>query len=403
MSNDTKILGAGAAVAVLLVGALVLLLVPRGSDDSRDPEGTTTPSSSASSTSGPSTAHPTRDGTLIGMSYGETLSFAKPGKLDETLDDAVALGVESVRVDLNWQTIQPTDAATFDWSSFDRVVAAAEARRLEVLAVVAYTPEWAREPGCETRSFKCPPADPATFATFARAAAERYAPQGVHSWEIWNEPNFAAYWTHPTPTDYATLLEDTSKAIRKVDGGAEIVMGGLVTIDPVVMKDDSLEAVDFLEQVCDTGACDVLDGVAIHPYTWPYTASSNVLPTAPWQQIDHPKRSVRTVLDDHDLPKVKVWVTEFGAPTGGPGTGVDEDLEGLGPTTDHVSEDLQAVIAADGVTTAASDDTIAAFFWYTDQDLPYADTNVAYYGLRRLDGTKKPAWQAFLDAVSALR
>ena len=42
------------------------------------------------------------------------------------------------------------------------------------------------------------------------------------------------------------------------------------------------------------------------------------------------------------------------------------------PTTDHVTEDWQATLAADAVDTAVSSDDVVALFWYTNQDNPRA-------------------------------
>ncbi len=49
-------------------------------------------------------------------------------------------GAKWVRVDFNWLDAEPTAAGQYDWSRFDAIVNAAQARSLNVPAVLAYTP-----------------------------------------------------------------------------------------------------------------------------------------------------------------------------------------------------------------------------------------------------------------------
>src|SRR5713226_6130889 len=147
----------------------------------------------------------------IGISYGDTLSWDSTSVLSQTLDDAVALGATTIRVDLGWDDIQPNSARIYNWANFDRVVKAARSRNLTLLPILAYAPAWAWPKGCTTP--KCAPANPNAFASFAAVASRRYAPMGIHTWEIWNEPNIVAFW-QPTPNvaQYVNLLSLTSRA-----------------------------------------------------------------------------------------------------------------------------------------------------------------------------------------------
>src|ERR1035438_3196228 len=149
----------------------------------------------------------------IGIAYGDTLVWDSPDVLSQTLADTVAIGATTIRLDLGWDDIQPNSASVYNWSNFDRVVQAARLRNLTLLPTLAYTPAWARAPGCMTA--KCAPANPNAFATFAAAAALRYAPMGIHTWEIWNEPNSVGFWQPaPNAAQYVQLLSVTSSAIR---------------------------------------------------------------------------------------------------------------------------------------------------------------------------------------------
>ncbi len=75
------------------------------------------------------------------------------------------------------------------WCRTDRIVAGARSRGLSVLGLVTYSPSWASG----TKRLHGEPRSPDDFARFAAAAVARYAPVGLHTWEVWNEPNIAGF------------------------------------------------------------------------------------------------------------------------------------------------------------------------------------------------------------------
>jgi hypothetical protein len=69
-----------------------------------------------------------------------------------------------------------------------------------------------------------------------------------------------------------------------------------------------------------------------------------------------------------------------------------------------VTEGQQARIATDVVMTAASNHGLGALIWYADKDLSDdTGSNNNFYGLRRGDGSAKPAFAAFRKAVADIR
>ncbi len=369
-------------VAVALVAALTLTMLTQPSVAKPERRAATT------------ATEPTR----LGVAFGNTLVHMSDAALATALDDARALGVRWIRADLAWTDVQPDGPSTFRWGPFDRVVTAARSRGLRVLPILTYTPAWARDAGCAR--FSCPPRSATEFATFARRAVARYGVQGVTTWEIWNEPNLTIFWPEPDAQRYATLLDATTRAIKKQQPGATVLLGGLAAIEPS-WSPGSLEPRDFLRSVCATGACARIDGVAYHPYTYPYPAgyAAPWFDTA-WEKISSTSWSLRSILDAAGRSSVGIWATEYGAPTGGEGTAADGTWESLTPTTDHVTEGWQAYLATDVVRTASADEDVRALFWYASQDQPSARGREAYFGLRRADGTRKSAWSAFQQAVA---
>lgn len=335
---------------------------------------------------------------MTGISYGERLTGMSRADLDATLDDAQDLGTTWIRVQLSWDTVQPASPKKFDWTEFDPVVAAAAHHGLKLLVLLTFTPQWARGKSCRQR--ECGPAVPAQFGAFAKAAAARYAPRGVHTWEIWNEPNKRGSWKpKPDASRYVKVLSAASKGIRSVDSKSRIVSGGLA---PSASRDDDLSQLDFLEKFCALGGTHLVDAVGYHPYSYPVLPSTVVAWNA-WSQISQTSRSVVSILSAHGAKNLPIWLTEYGAPTDGPGARATRSEPMIGDSPDHVSEEYQAEMATDAVRSAATSPQIDALFWYTDRDLGTDENDVEdHFGLRRIDGSEKPAYSALRVAIRQL-
>jgi hypothetical protein len=268
-----------------------------------------------------------------------------------------------------------------------------------VLPILVYTPEWARAADCS--SPKCPPADPAQFAQFAGAAAQKYGSKGIHFWEVWNEPNSVGFWAPAADAPaYTRLLKATSESIRAADPRAFILLGGLATL---ATGDGSLSVADFLLSPGDS-PLQYVDALAVHPYTFPIPPSA----MGPWSSPRLPSDSglpyLQDILARAGVPRKPIWITEYGAPTDGPGVPWTAAASSSG-APDHVSEPEQAQIAIDSVTRASSESAVGSLFWYTDRDLPGTgeESTENHYGLRRADGSEKPAFGALSGAVKSLK
>ncbi len=336
----------------------------------------------------------------FGISYGDTLTWRSDKDLAQALDDAISIGATWIRVDLSWNDIQPDSPAKYMWQRFDRVASAAQDRALNVLATIAYTPRWARVQGCTTGP-QCAPTSSSAFAAFALAAAKRYAPMGVHTWEVWNEPNDGFWAPRPDPAAYTTLLKSTASALREGDPQAFVMMAGLSAANSDAAK-SRISPIDFLIDVFKLGGDRAVDAIAYHPYNGQYLPSARTAFGTAYEKIDSTKISLASVLADFDVPDMPIWITETGAPTNAPGPVADGRT--FQPTAQHVTEVFQARIASDAVATLADDPHVATLFWYSDRDaaLPNDFSDIAaFFGLRRYDGSKKPAYDAFKQAIAA--
>lgn len=179
--------------------------------------------------------------------YGVNAGLAFNGPDEQVSANLAAMraaGLSVVRFDASWDAAEPTapDASgthTYRWESFDRRVVALAQHGLRWYPLIAYSASWATSvPG----NMLAPPTNNADYTAFATAIAKRYGPGGdfwrdhpelsplpVESYEIWNEPNFAQFWSpqESAPARYADLYVESRSAIHAVDPQAQVVVAGL--------------------------------------------------------------------------------------------------------------------------------------------------------------------------------
>ena len=335
----------------------------------------------------------TPSGPVFGLSFGGEAVTSQ--QLNSEMSDAAHLGVKWIRDEIDWANTEPSPGV-FNWSAYDAVVAAAHANGLKVLALLMYTPAWARSAGCYAGT--CAP-NPSEFAAFAQAAATRYG-NSISAWEVWNEPNTTSFWW-PTPNaqTYATLLEATTVAIRSVLPSAFVVSAGLA---PAATAGGNIAQRQYLSQVCADGGLNSVSAVGIHPYSYPVPASFPAEWNA-WYDMAASPQSEEKILAGCGQAGKPLWATEYGAPTQGPGILATlanfQSLLSVHP--DHVDEQFQSSIMTGAISLARQTPGIGALFLFTDQDTGTATTtNQLSFGLRRTDGSQKPAWGAVQAALT---
>jgi hypothetical protein len=234
------------------------------------------------------------------------------------LDQMVASGVETVRLQIDWAEVQPyaswatvpagrrssfTDVGGLPLSlhALDGFIGECADRGLTVLPLVADAPDWDAipQPGIV---YLHTPRSPLPYAQFLGALVKRYGLHGsfwkgrprrlpLRTWEVWNEPNLTSYWDHtPFALSYVFLLKTAHDAIKHADPGATVVLGGLAN--------DSWNAVAAILRFPVAGG--LFDVVGIHPYTRRPAGVLTILGRA------------RHELDTHGARNKKIVVDEFG-------------------------------------------------------------------------------------------
>ncbi len=177
---------------------------------------------------------------------------AIPLDLDRALDLIADGGFAWVQQPFPWDQIEPSPGR-YDWAPWDRIVAAAGARGLRLIAVLERAPVWAGTP---------PPL--ADFARFAGLLAARYG-ERIDHYEIWHNPNLRDGWgASPNPAAYAELLRQAALAIRAADPDARILLGSLAPT--VETGPENLSEPRFLDGLYAAGAAPYFDIVTAQAY-----------------------------------------------------------------------------------------------------------------------------------------
>jgi hypothetical protein len=292
-----------------------------------------------------------------------------------------AIGITSMRLDADWSGVQYAGPGTFSWAPLDQVVKSVLAAGMSVDLIIDGCPAWAAAAGT-SGDVSPPPASPAQFATFAGQVAARYAPQGVRLYEIWNEPNNAGFWSPaPDPAAYTADLKAAYASIKSTDPSAFVISAGLA---PEANDGTNVNAVTFLQDMYAHGAKGSFDAVGYHPYSYPALPSS-YQDWSGWSQMSQTSPSIRSVMTSNGNAAMPVWITEVGAPTGGP---------------DGVTQAAQASDLSQAITDTRSTSWIAGIYVYSWQDEGTDPTNDEdWFGLVTAGGGHKTSYQAVAAAT----
>ena len=311
-------------------------------------------------------------GSSVGFN-GTSAMWLNDADLARELDGVAATGSHWLRVDFPWSALEPDVRGRYSWGPSDRLVAAANARGIHLLAIAAYTPRWDRPPGT-TDHYQ--PTDPAAYAEFVRAAAQRYARLGLHAWEIWNEPNMRDFWLPgPDVARYTQLLRLGSAAIHSVDSGAYVVSGGLAPATDVAGY--SVAPNEFVSAIYANGGGPSVQAIGLHPYSFPYAPMT----PATWNTF-YMATETHAIMTAHGDGAKPIWGTEIGW---GTGTGAKA-----------VSEATQAAMAAAAIDAWSRFPFAGNLFWYNWKDLSANRADVwDNMGALRSDGSAKPVLAVF--------
>jgi hypothetical protein len=328
---------------------------------------------------------PSASGGIAAMKHESTVTgYASHSLAISELREIKAAGGSFVRTDFSMSTVQPTSSQSFNWGDLDTRVAAASAQGLQVLGILDYSPQWNAHPGCIVGSpNQCAPADPTAFANYAAAAAAHF-PQ-VTYWEIWNEPNLNQFWSpSPSPTDYVIMLNRAYAAIKAVAPNDVVIAGALSRASDITGV--QIAPTTFVTSMYANGAR--FDILSLHPYTYPFspdTANSG----NGWPDV----ATIRATMVANGDSAKKIWITELGVPTCGPGNASAVDAQPF-TRNDYMTEAAQQTILLKVIRDIKSVSYIGAFFVYEIRDDNSNDpsTRENCFGIFRSDDSPKSAF-----------
>lgn len=347
-----------------------------------------------------SSAHATVPGDFVGIASED--SFA--GNLDYRNTNFAAqraAGIGLVRQTMDWSIIE--QGGTFNFAGYDSFVGAAASNGLNVMPILFRAPEAkSRAPKKRKKGDRAtyPPKRNGDFAKFAKAAAQRYGPNGsfwmqnptipkrpITVWQLWNEPNLPVYWGgKPNAREYVKFQAAGAKAIKSVDKRAEILTAGLPD------SRNSKPPLDrYIAQLYRAGGKGAFDILAINGYN--KTAAGAI------QKL----KSIRNLMDDQGDKGGKMWVTEIGWADRGP------------PCPYNIGAAGQAREAASLLRLSAASRSklkLRGVVYYTWKDLAiyggFGDFCGLHTGLSNIDGVNivgvaKPALASFSQAAAEIK
>jgi hypothetical protein len=272
----------------------------------------------------------------------EALIVENGGTRAGTLDEVRGLGVDMIKVQVNWATVAPggrRKPSGFDaadpsqypgWARYDQVLADAKARGYTVMfALAPPAPGWATPTRGDREGVTRPSAR--EFGRFATAAARRFP--GVDVWTLWNEPNHPGH-LYPQSTKsgrpvapglYRGLVRAGVRGLKRGGSGRDpILFGELLPIGkPVRGPKRNLKPLAFLRSFFAGKPLSGLSGFAYHPYTRPAgpmvaEPSRDDATIHSYGRILHALDSARARGKLRSKRKLPIWNTEFGFQTNPP-------------------------------------------------------------------------------------
>jgi O-antigen ligase len=228
--------------------------------------------------------------------------------LQANLDRMQAANIHWVRQFFAWDDIEP-EQGNYDWDKYDDIVEQfRENPDLQLVAVLAYSPEWAYSRG-ETDT--APPDDPADFAAFARALAERYG-DVIDAYQIWDEPNLENAWGNmpPNPADYLALLSAAYDAIHQGDahGNAQVIAAALAPTTET--GPENISDILYLRDLYALGAADYMDAVAGKPFGFDTSSDDRRVDTS---VLNFSRLiALREVMEAAGDDKTPLWASAWG-------------------------------------------------------------------------------------------
>jgi polysaccharide biosynthesis protein PslG len=310
--------------------------------------------------------------------YGINAHAPQGSELAPLLDAAREARIGWVRIDVLWRWVEPSPGV-YDFSVYDALVAAAQARGLSLYGSLGSTPAWATDGPPETGV----PRSASDWSRICSLLATRYAGK-IQAWGLWNEPNLTQFWSGTRQQYIDVVLKPGADAIHAASPTALVVGPELAHL-----SGNGAVWYRWLTDVL-TQAGSKIDVISHHAYDDTSTAVSAKLDAVTYfgaapQYWDLVKPSVKEVLVAGGWFGRPFWLTE---------TGWASDVVTEAQQASHYSGLLH-----DWFTGQPGRDWLSRVFFYELKD----DWTGLYpkWGILRPDETRKPSFAAYRDFIAA--
>ncbi|MTD45069.1 hypothetical protein GKE82_12400 [Conexibacter sp. W3-3-2] len=305
------------------------------------------------------------------------------------VDQLAAQGARTAKIFITWDVVQPT-AVGFDDGKIAQYVTTIRRLRDRGIAttVVFFGAEAWTHPDPATRD-RMPPDSVPGFALAMGRLATAFRGLGV-SYMVWNEADEAVFWKGgPDPDRYVDLLKQSAAAIRAADPSGRVVFTPLTAGNW-----------RFLQAAYDRGAKGHFDAIGVDADT----ACNLVSPYEYYRDQQDPARigqvtflgyrEVRQTMlangDDKPILLELGWSTSRAL--------CDQGLQ-AGQKPGGVTEAQQAQYLREAAHCLKEDAYVETAYWFEVQDRGQSDTPDHRFGLLRTDGSRRPAYDAFVQAT----
>ena len=324
--------------------------------------------------------------------------LGNPRTTERDLQLLTGAGLGWVKIVVPWRSIEGSCKGCLEWGDLDRVVGAARAAGIKILARLDHQPEWSRAAPAQNG----PPDNLADYAEFVGMLADRYragSPLGtIEAIEVWNEPNLSREWgggriDREQAGHYVAMLSQAYERVKAVDPTKIVVSAGL---SPTGVSDGTAQPDDvYLDWMYQHGLTHYADAIGLHApgYGSPPETEPNADPRFPHPSFYFRRiEQLRGIIEAHGDGDKQVWLLEFGW------------------TTDRVHPDY----AWYAVTPEQQADYIVRAFRYAKQhwspwigaifvwNLPdpnwTPELEQYWWSITEPDGTPRPAYRAIANA-----
>jgi hypothetical protein len=216
--------------------------------------------------------------------YGVCAHVTRGEDAEKTFELASAAGIGWVRSDFDMYYCYKN--GKFDFSFYDRIVEAAEAKGVRVLPILYIEPNGV-DPVWERLDL---------WSGYVRELVKHFG-ERLPVLEIWNEPNIKSFWRfEPDVSKYLLVLKSAYETVKATNPAIQVSFAGVAGWD-----------YEYIESALKLGAANYFDILSIHPYCYPYAPEG----TSYDKCLDEDKR----LLAKYGAAGKKIWITELGWPT----------------------------------------------------------------------------------------